>query len=180
MLNEEFNTTMKYPDYAQLITESQQKLFAYIYSMLGRNAASWDVLQESNLVLWRKQNDFQPGSNFDAWAFSIARFQVLAHLRDRKRDPLELLTPELLEALAEESEEEMHHFDERLIALQHCKSQLKSKNRRIVELYYEKNMPLKDVSASLSSSVNAIKQALLRVRRSLKQCIKIQLKNTTP
>jgi DNA-directed RNA polymerase specialized sigma24 family protein len=44
-----------------------------------------DVLLETNLVLWQKIGEFEPGSNFGAWARKIAYFQALAFLRDRKR-----------------------------------------------------------------------------------------------
>ncbi|NWK55033.1 sigma-70 family RNA polymerase sigma factor [Verrucomicrobiaceae bacterium N1E253] len=166
-------------EYAQRITESQQKLFGYIYSLLGRHAQTWDVLQETNLVLWRKQHDFQAGTNFDAWAFSIARFQVLAYLRDQKRDPLDVMTPELVEAFAGEAEEEALQLDHRLDALQFCKSRLQEKSRHLLELYYEKNMRVKDIGICLSSNANATKQALLRVRRKLQQCIETRLENSS-
>ena len=92
------------PDFAQQITESQQRLYRYIYSLTGNSASSWDILQETNIVLWKKQADFAPGTRFDSWSYTIARFQVLAYLRDRKRKPVSILTPELVEAFAEDAE----------------------------------------------------------------------------
>jgi RNA polymerase sigma-70 factor (ECF subfamily) len=61
-------------DFASLITSSQQRLYAYIRSLLDNSASAWDVLQETNVVLWKKQAEFQMGTNFDAWAFTVARF----------------------------------------------------------------------------------------------------------
>ena len=157
--------------FAQQITENQQRLYGYIYSLVGNSASSWDVLQETNLVLWRKQADFQPGTKFDAWAFTVARFQVLAFLRDRKREPLSILTPELLETFAEDAEAEAGQFGERLAALRRCRNQLGGKARRLVQLYYDDGQSVKQVGTTLGQSVNAIKQALFRVRRTLQDCI---------
>ena len=37
-----------------------------------------DLLQETNLVLWREFESFEIGTNFTAWAYRIAHNQVLA------------------------------------------------------------------------------------------------------
>ena len=76
--------------YFLAITAIQNRLHAYILSLLADPVAGQDVLQETNLVLIRKADDFQSGASFESWAYNTARFQVLAHLRDRKRDRLVL------------------------------------------------------------------------------------------
>lgn len=162
-------------DFASLITASQQRMYGYIYSLLGSSAASWDVLQETNLVLWRKQGDFLPGTSFEAWAFSVARFQVLAHLRDRKREPICVMTPELMEAFGEEVEVEASALPDRLIALRRCREQLGVKSRRLVALHYDEGKSLNEVGAALGMNGNAVKQALFRVRRTLLDCIEAVL-----
>ena len=74
--------------FIQALTESQNRLYGYIFSLVGEHHAASDILQECNLVLWRKFGEFRPESDFIPWAFAIARFQVLAHLRDRKRSDI--------------------------------------------------------------------------------------------
>lgn len=159
------------PDFASQITARQQRLYGYIHSLLDNSAAAWDVLQETNIVLWRKQAEFRPGTNFEAWAFTVARFQVMAWLRDRNREPLDLMTPELCELIAPEVEMEAARFDQRLSALQKCREQLPERGRRIVELYYERGRSVKQVGEDLKMGVEAVKQALFRLRRTLQDCI---------
>lgn len=163
------------PDFAQQITESQQRLYRYIYSLTGNSANSWDILQETNIVLWRKQADFTPGTRFDSWSFTIARFQVLAFLRDRKREPVSVLTPDLLDAFAVDAETEASHFDDRLAALNYCQGKLADKSRRLLNLYYEQGLSMKEVSATLKTTATSTKQALFRVRRSLQDCIEASM-----
>lgn len=159
------------PDFASQITAGQRRLYSYIHSLLDNSAAAWDVLQETNIVLWRKQAEFTPGSNFEAWAFTVARFQVLAWLRDRKREPLDLMTPELCELMAPAAEIEAAQFDQRLSALQKCREQLPERGQRLVELYYERGRSVKQVGEELKMGVEAVKQALFRLRRLLQDCI---------
>lgn len=168
------------PDFAEQITKSQQRLYRYIYSLIGNSASSWDILQETNLVLWRKQADFTPGTSFEAWSYSIARFQVLAYLRDRKRKPVGILTPDLLEALAEDAEREASHFDERLAVLKLCQKKLTNKSQRLLELYYEQELSVKEVGSALKATTSSIKQALFRIRRSLQECIEDSLDAESP
>jgi RNA polymerase sigma-70 factor (ECF subfamily) len=161
-------------DFASLITSSQQRLYAYIRSLLDNSASAWDVLQETNVVLWKKQAEFQMGTNFDAWAFTVARFQVMAWLRDRKREPLDVMTHELCELMAEDAAVQAGDFDVRLVALQKCREQLPERGRRLVELYYERSQSVKQVGEDLKMGAEAVKQALFRLRRLLQDCIEGQ------
>ena len=166
-------------DFARQITASQQRLYGYIHSLVDSSASAWDVLQETNLVLWRKQAEFRPGTKFEAWAFTVARFQVLAYLRDRQRDPMSLMTPELLETVAKEAEAEAGQFDQRLAALQKCREQLPAHGRHLLTLYYEKGHSVKQVGEDLKMGIEAVKQALFRLRRGLQDCIEGRVTSDT-
>jgi DNA-directed RNA polymerase specialized sigma24 family protein len=54
--------------YVQLLTDHQRGLFAYVVSLLGDVNESQNVLQETNMVLWRRSTDFVEGTDFGAWA----------------------------------------------------------------------------------------------------------------
>jgi RNA polymerase sigma-70 factor (ECF subfamily) len=153
------------------VTESQQRLYAYIYSLLGSTASAWDVLQETNIVLWAKRDEFEPGSNFRAWSHTVARFQVLAYLRDRTREPLSLLTPEIFEKMEGEAIPDFDNHEARLNALATCLKELAPTAAKIVRLHYAERRSLKQVGELLSMNANAVKQALFRTRRTLLQCI---------
>lgn len=162
-------------EFSKLVTASQQRLYAYIYSLTGHTASSWDVLQETNLVLWAKREEFKKGTNFSAWAHTVARFQVLAFLRDKTREPLSLLTPEIFEKLEAETDPEFEAHEARLKALSVCLTQLAPAASDIVRWHYEERLSLKQISARLSMTANAVKQALFRARRHLQQCVESSL-----
>ncbi|WP_197442912.1 sigma factor [Lignipirellula cremea] len=50
------------------------------------DAAAQDVAQQTSARIWEKRADFQPGAHFKAWAFSIARFEVLNYRKQQVRD----------------------------------------------------------------------------------------------
>ncbi|MCB1242244.1 MAG: hypothetical protein H7A54_05920 [Akkermansiaceae bacterium] len=53
------------------LTESQNRLYGYVYSLLGSHQAAAEVLQMTNLVLWRKLDEFRAGSDFIPWAICV-------------------------------------------------------------------------------------------------------------
>lgn len=162
-------------EFSQLVTESQKRLYAYIYSLTGHTSSSWDVLQETNLVLWAKREEFKKGTNFNAWAHTVARFQVMAFLRDKTREPLSLLTPEIFEKLEAETKPELETHEARLKALGFCVKQLAPAASNIIRWHYEEKLSLKTISSRISMTTNAVKQALFRARRTLQQCVESSL-----
>ncbi len=61
----------------QLFVRHQTRIKGFIVSLLGDFAAADDVVQETFLIVQQKSDEFSPGSNFIAWTFQIARFQVM-------------------------------------------------------------------------------------------------------
>lgn len=157
--------------FVQQITEHQNRLFGYIYSMLGDHARASDVLQETNLVLWRKQSEYRDGQPFLPWAFTIARFQVLAHVRDRGRDRC-LLDPELVEALAQETEQQAENIDDVRDSLRQCLAQLTQANRDMIQQRYFRSASIGEIARTLDRGASAVKVALLRIRRQLADCVR--------
>jgi RNA polymerase sigma factor (sigma-70 family) len=84
----------------QEIARHQSRLRGFARCLLVRPADVDDILQEINAVLWEKADEFQPGTDFWAWASQIARFKVLNHIRKLGRDRL-VFDETILEQLAE-------------------------------------------------------------------------------
>ena len=164
--------------FVRSLTDAQQRLFGYIVSLLGDRDRAADVLQECNLVLWRKAAEFREGADFIPWAFAIARYQVLAHLRDRKRDRLELMDPELADLLSDEAEAQAEHFDDLQKALQTCVAKLPDHSRDLLERRYFERLSIRALADETERGTSAIKVALLRIRRGLRSCIETEMRRT--
>jgi len=100
---EEYTVSLEEHDeqIVQLIAGSQDRLFAYVLTLVPDRTVARDILQEANLVLWRRRESFAPGTSFAAWAYKIAFMQVLAHRRDLGRDRHVFFSEELMGQLAE-------------------------------------------------------------------------------
>ena len=157
-------------NFVQQLTESQGRLFGYVYSMLGEHSQAMDVVQETNLVLWRKKAEFRDGAPFMPWALAIARFQVLAHVRDQGRDKC-LLDTELVAALSEETERQTDQLETMRLALRKCMSDLPPDKRVVLQLRYYRSMPIAEIAKSVGRRADAVKVGLLRLRRGLADCM---------
>lgn len=158
-------------EFVRLLTGAQLGLFRYIATLLGNPTDAQDVLQATNIVLWRKAGDFRPGSNFRAWSERVAYFQSRAYLRDRGRDK-HVFSEALMETLAARSVEP---DDDRQIALRHCLTELTVRNRALLRERYGDGAPIRELAERHSKGISAMKAALMRIRRGLLACIQKKL-----
>jgi len=168
------------PQFICDLTDWQNRLFGYLVTLLGNVHDARDVLQETNLVMWRRMDTFTPGTDFGAWARKCAYFQAMAFLRDRKRGP-SLLGEELLALIAEEQEKYPSvDENERKLALRDCLAQLRDDQRSLIKCRYADQLPVRKLAADLGKSESALKMTLLRIRELLQVCISSKLKEANP
>ncbi|HEX6961894.1 MAG TPA: sigma factor, partial [Lacipirellula sp.] len=110
------NSSSETDDLVTLMTKFQGRLYVYILSLIGDPNAANDVLQETNIVLWKESAQFIPGTNFKAWSFRIAHFQCMAYRQRRLRDKV-LFNDQVIAALAFEAKEIDDAYDDRALAL---------------------------------------------------------------
>jgi RNA polymerase sigma-70 factor (ECF subfamily) len=89
-------------EFVRLLSQNQRRIFHYVLSLVPTWDDAEEIVQETNLVLWREFGRFQGGTNFAAWSCKVAFHQVLAWRKRRKRDRLEF-SIEFLEVIAEET-----------------------------------------------------------------------------
>jgi RNA polymerase sigma-70 factor (ECF subfamily) len=163
--------------------EQVQRLFlrhaavlrGFILGLLPDPNRAEDVFQELFLTLTRKAGEFRPGSNFLAWARSVARLKVLEQARSWAGGP-RLLDPDALEALILAAEEVEDSWAERREALAGCVEELAPRAREILRLRYsEGHLAPPQIAARLSWSVNAVHVALSRARKFLQECTRRRL-----
>jgi RNA polymerase sigma-70 factor (ECF subfamily) len=135
-------------------------------------------LQETFLVVQRKADTFAANSNFIAWAFQIARFQVMK-AQAQRRSAAHRFSDEVIEALAASAP--ALPFDEaKLAALPGCLEQLAPQARRIVELCYQHEHKPREIARLLGWTAAAVSVTLTRARAALRDCVERRLAKETP
>lgn len=165
----------KQEEFIRQLTAAQSPLWAYIFSLLPDHAGAQDVLQQTNLTLWRKADDFQPGSSFFAWASKAAYFHVLTYRRGMRRDRL-VFNDEVFAYLAERQAERLAEApSDQVTALRVCLDKLPPHSRQILECRYAPGASVKHLAEADGRSVAALSQVLYRIRETLLTCIERSL-----
>lgn len=160
----------KVEQFAQLLARCQRRVFLYILALVHRAADAEEILQETNLVLWRKFEQYQPGSNFERWACRIAQFEV-RKFRQRQSRAERLFSDAFIEALAAEVEASDPVLDARRSALAHCLKKLREADRALVLARYRAGATTRSVAVALGRSIQGTRRSLHRIRMTLLACI---------
>ena len=160
--------------FVQALTECQVALRGYCEAALGHGEDAKDAWQRTNVALWRKAADWQRGTRFLSWALAVARFEVLAVIRDRQRERL-LFDSDVAEMMADEAVHHAEALPARREALSICIEKLAPRPREVLTAHYLADSRLSDIAAAQGMGLSAVKVLLLRVRRALAECIGRQL-----
>lgn len=154
----------------KLLTSSQSPLYGCILSLLPDRIAAQDILQETNLTLWRKADDFEAGTSFMAWASRIARYHVLNYRRKQHRDRL-VFDEELFAELCERQAMAVGDSELYATALRECLEKLPSDHYSLVKQRYAPNATVAEIAGARGQTVGAVSQLLYRIRESLLNCM---------
>jgi RNA polymerase sigma-70 factor (ECF subfamily) len=161
-------------EFVQLLTGIQSRLYAYICSLLGEAAGARDVLQETNLALWDKAQDYDPARPFVPWAYRVAYLQVLAYRKRCARSRL-VFDEQLVSELADQALGRDADLDRRLEALGDCLDKLDGPRREMIDRRYRHGESVDQIAERLRKAPNVVAASLYRIRKALHQCIEARL-----
>jgi RNA polymerase sigma-70 factor (ECF subfamily) len=160
-------------EFVQNLTAAQSSLYAFICSLMGELEQAQDVLQETNVKLWRRAREFDSTRPFLAWAFSFARWEVMAWRKKVQRSRL-VLDDDLLDRVAAKMETDTAAGCE-LAALEKCLAKLPPKQREIMDARYQQGETVRAMAGRLGQPENALAAMLYRIRKALHECITANL-----
>lgn len=156
--------------FLRLLMAHQNKIYAYIFSMVPNFADADDIMQEATVALLHRFSDFQIGTNFLAWARKVALYEILKFRKKQHRQPL-AFTEETLQAIAAYVEKESSHTEQMLDVLGRCLSKLNIREQQLIVLRYEDGATTQSVSEKLGVSIYSIYRAIERIQGILLRCV---------
>ncbi len=155
----------------RLFLQHEHRIYGLILAMMAYGPDADDVMQETAAVMWRKFDDFTPGTNFAAWSLRVARFQVMAH---RKRVAISRVrfSDQTMDAIADQVATVAEQPSARRDALRQCLSKLRERDRQLVELRYEPGATTQGVADQVGRSIHAVYKALNKIHTQLLECVR--------
>ena len=152
-----------------LFVQFSPEVRGFILALLPDMSRADDVFQETFLTVTRKAADYRPGTNFVAWACTIARYKVLEAGRQH-RSGQQPLSKEVLESLCAVSPEPENENRE-LQLLEECLEELHPHTRQAMALRYEQGHKPAEIAQRLGWTPESVYVVLSRARAVLRDCV---------
>lgn len=157
----------------------QSSIYSFISTIVPNSMDVDEIMQDASLVMWKKFSQYSEGTNFRNWAFQVAKFTAMNHIRKVKRDR-HVFTTQLVELLASDMETHGTELEARRSAFRLCVTKLKENDRDLLAGCYSENQSIKQFASRLDRTPNSVYKQLNRIRRDLLTCIRSVHGNLSP
>lgn len=161
---------LRVDEFMWLITSHETRMRAFAMSLIPHWADAEEVLQQANMVMWKKFDEFQSGTNFFAWASRILYLEAMDFRKTQARAKVRF-SEAFCRAIAREAVEISDDLAERQLALGQCVRKLRPLEREMLRHRYDEGGSVERVAKALGRSEDAVYSALRRIRRQLFDCI---------
>lgn len=149
--------------FEEMIQQHRIAVARYIAFRLPSAADAEDVLQDTLLTAYRKQDQLKSDSSFKPWLLSIARSKCSDYFRSRAKRaeiPLAALTETML-TFGRMGPAEITLVDETL-------ERLNRQDRQILDYYYFRQLPQAEIAKQLQIPLGTVKSRLHTARQNFK------------
>ena len=160
--------------FVRLMNGAQPSLLRYVMSLVGNRDDAEDVLQRASVTMWRRFETFEPGSDFIAWATTVAFYEVRNFQRVSGRSRL-VFSEDLMKTLAAERATRLDEHTARLEALQECVEELPDASRELIEAIYTRGEDVSALAEQMGRARQTLYNRLHAVRRALAECVQRKL-----
>lgn len=162
-------------EFRHLMRRHGGTLLAFIEGIAHSREEAEDILQEAFVCAYRSLHQYNSQTaSFATWLHHIAYHQALRQRKKRRLPAFSWDEDERLLATATErdtNEEAIEATEERMKLLDYAISHLADYDRTLLQLYYEKDLPLKDIAYILDSEAGILASRLRRIRDKLRKTL---------
>jgi len=151
------NPATQHYAFNMLVQKYQERVYWHIRKMVIDHEDADDITQEVFVKVWQKLHTFRQDSQLYTWIYRIATNNCLNFLKKKKRRfflPIHDITQELTNKIDNSAG---ISGDEIQRELQKAILTLPEKQRLVFNMKYFEEMPYKDISEVLGTSVGALK-----------------------
>lgn len=156
-------------DFKRLLLGSIPSLRAFALSLCGVPDRADDLLQETIMKAWAKQESFEAGTNIKAWLFTILRNEFYSQMRKRGReigDPDDIYTSKMAVQPNQHGAMDMEDFKKAL-------AELSDDQREAIILVSASGFSYDEAAEICGCAVGTIKSRINRARARLQEILDI-------
>lgn len=158
--------------FVKLLALHQRRIYLFILALLPHVADAEEVLQDTCIILWQKFPQFELGTDFRAWAFQIARYEVLNFFKRARREPSRhAFSEELMNEIAITAATQLDELERRRLALADCINGLPLRDRDLLSRRALPGATVASVASDVERPLEGLYKAFQRIHRLLADCI---------
>lgn len=161
--------------FLRLLMSHQERIYAFILSLVHNGNDAEDLMQDVTAVMWRKFDTFRPGTSFTGWGITIARMLVLKFFEKNKSSKLSF-APDLEEKIALAATERVTSEGEDLLRiLKVCLSKLNARDYGLIKRRYIEKKPTKEIAGELDIPPHRMYRIMGKIHEMLRFCVRRSL-----
>ena len=167
--------------FAQLVSDHQGRVRAYIGGSIHRPDVVDDLAQEVFLSAFRSLDSYKGDAPFGVWLLGIARHKTLMYLRQevrrltRETGSVEAVLAPFRVRLVEADEMDLARREREISVLQRCLESLPTGGAEMIADRYFRTRSISDIARDLGKREGAVRMTLLRLRHALRTCVEQRL-----
>lgn len=164
--------TQKNEYFEEIYDRYADKVYRKCYSFVNNQEVAEDLVHDIFLKLIIKIGTFKENSRFSTWLYSITYNYCLDHIRISKRKG-EVPILENMDWEDDDDDKELKEWQS--AELSRSLKSMQPHERMILEMKYQEDFSIREISETLNISESAVKMRLLRSKKKLR---KIYIENT--
>lgn len=157
-------------EFVELLTPNYYKIHSFILALVPNKTDAEDILQSTITYMWEHFADFESGTNFLSWAFTISKYQVLTYRKKKQRSIIRF-SQEAMQLIESENRKLSYEQDARLEMLNICIKKLHNKDRSFLTKRFQKKASVRDLAVEFGISINVAYKRLAQIKTLLLNCI---------
>lgn len=163
-------------EFVVMLIGLQPELRTFIAHLMPFADVRGDILQDVNLLVWEKRDNFKSGTNFRAWVYTFARNVTMNHQKRARRENERMFSQETMELLADEFSDSDPVIDDRMEALRHCLDKVPKAERALLLSRYATRGAVEQAAQTSERSASALRGSLFRLRTALRRCVENEIR----
>jgi RNA polymerase sigma-70 factor (ECF subfamily) len=159
-------------DFLRLFVRHQHEIYTYILALVPHVHDADDLFQDGVAVMWRKFDQFKPGTNFAAWGIQIMRYEILVYRKNVARSKRVMMGDSLFEALMDRIPAIQDEAAARIEALRKCRALLDDRAKRLLKMRFELNLSMEEIASYLKLSRRHVYHVLGQITGVLLRCMR--------
>ncbi len=160
--------------FVEQLTANQRKIFAYIMSLVVNVNDADDILQETVKMMWKKYEQFVPGTDFLAWATTIAHYRVIEFRRQKSRSKV-VFDDKVFDSIQNQAMVQIKDTDDYLVYLRQCVKKLQANDISMIKMRYASGCTFKEMASDMGRTLQSVHRSIARIQGLLRHCINRQI-----